>query len=274
MSLEQLEDYLNKTEAVLTYDRIRKEKVEIQSRLAEVMEELSKYKTLVTLVDGEEISLETLRKKTKEHTLSVCHEEIERKAQEKFEAEAHNLARAELERNLKLSDSEMPKVLNDLLEKKVNERVNRILSMPSLWPAWFWSLQKQQIDLGINTGLNETFWANVNAAANKARLDEWPKALEKYVREKITPFCQQAILSQIVRPTVFEKTCDKCGTRNIWELSPEHITDLIALPYVLWDCQNPQCRDLFTKHKITVTLGDLIMKIVGDPYPSEELARF
>jgi len=268
MSLRELEDYLNKTEAVAKYDQVRKEKEEIQSQLTKVMEELSECKAVVVLLDGKrEISLETLREKIREHTLSVCHEEIERKAQEKFEAEASNLAKTELERNLRLSDSEMPKVLNDLLEKKVNERTNQILNTPSQWPAWFRSLQKLQIDQGINAGLNETYWANVRAAADKARLDEWPRVLEKYIREKITPFCRQTILSQIMKPTMFEKRCDKCGTNNTWELSPEYIADLIALPYVSWPCQNPQCRDFFTKHKVSVTLGDLIMHIVGNPSP-------
>jgi len=272
MSLERLENYLDKTEAVERYDKIKEEnnklKIQlwsIQKQLKKVQGELSKYKALRARLGGKNISLEAFDRKIEEQTLKIYQKEIEKKSLEKFKAEAPTLAKRELDRVLKLPGSQRPKAINNLLEEKVNEKLDHTLATPFLWPPWFKQLKRQEVNTGIANGLNETFWGNVQAAINNAKQKEWPRFLNEYVQNTITPFCQQAVMNQLTNPNTIEKACDKCRTIMIVTLTPDDIAELIKRPYILVDCINPQCKDFLRRHRIRITLGDVIIHLVGRP---------
>ena len=272
MSLERLENYLDKTEAVERYDKIKEEndrlKIQlgsIQNQLKKVQGEFSKYKALKVRLGGKDISLEAFERKIEEQTLKIYQEEIEKKSLERYKAEVPALAKRELDRVLKLPGSQRPKALNNLLGEKVNEKLDHILKTPFLWPPWFKQLKEQEVNTGIANGLTETFWGNVQVAINNAKHKEWPRFLDEYIQNTITPFCQQVVMNQLTNPNAVEKACDKCGTVMTVTLAPDHIAELIKRPYILVDCLNPQCKDFLRRHRIRITLGDVIIQLVGRP---------
>lgn len=267
MSLNELEEYLNKTEAVTQYEQTRKEKTTIDEQLKEAQDQLSKYRQLTVQLDGKETTIEKLLKTSEEHASRFCAEEIRRKAHEKFIAEKPTLVAEELERNLNLPINEMPKTLRDLLEKKIGEGIDQILVTPQHWPQWFQHQHQQYIDQSITEGLNQAFRRKVQEAIQKAKREEWPKFLESYVQERITPLVQSSLIDQILKPTLVRKTCDRCGTKCSWQFSSEHIAEVIRASRVGLDCQNPECRDWFRRHMVTVTLGDVVLSIVEPPSP-------
>ena len=91
----------------------------------------------------------------------------------------------------------------------------------------------------------------------------WPNWLMYNVEPKIRTI-EEAIntnaLSLLKGP--WNITCDKCGTTESKEITPEGIEILLRKGYVETECVNPSCIDsiLFSKlrHKIKVSLHDLI----------------
>ena len=146
-------------------------------------------------------------------------------------------------------------------DAEIQQRVDQILKTEDLWPHWFKQIVDNQIQSGIKKGLNEAFSLKVQAAIHNAKMVEWPKFLEEYTRTRITSLCQQLIQNQLTKPITIQKACDKCGTISVVSLSPFHIAELIKSPHIIADCPNPECRDLFSKHRLPITLGDVLIAI-------------
>jgi len=53
-------------------------------------------------------------------------------------------------------------------------------------------------------------------------------------------------------------TCDKCGTRFQLQLTVEGVENLVRYGEIVAECVNPNCIDWFWRHKIRITLRDLI----------------
>lgn len=144
---------------------------------------------------------------------------------------------------------------------EIQQRVDQILKTEDMWPNWFKQIADEQIQSGIKKSLNEAFSLKVQAAIHNAKTVEWPKFLEDYTRTRITPLCQQLIQKQLAKPITIQKACDKCGTVMTVSLSPFHIAELIRSPHIIVDCLNPGCRDLFLRHRLSITLGDVLNTI-------------
>jgi len=272
IELDRLKKYLDKTEALTKYhdtkDQLKtmeNKTITLQSRLRKVQDESSNYRNLKTRFAGKEITLEEFMKEQLEQTRKVYHEEIERKAKQKFEAMAPKLVNKELERTLKLPRSERSQVLNSIVDTKVNENVNHVLKTPSSWPLWFKQSVDNDIKEGIERGLDKIFWANVN----RAKQAEWPEFLEKYTWEKITPICQDLIKTHFINVLADQsivESCDKCEMVWDFSLSPENIALLFRRGYIEGACGNPQCVEWHRgRHKIRIPLADLITRFVGKP---------
>ena len=279
MSLENLEVYTRKVEALQKYAATVQELAKsqnqnrnMQSRLKKDDEEISKYKHLKMKYAGKVTSLEELNAIILKRTRDTKYEEIERNAQAKFEAEAPIITRKELNRFLTLPSAERPQVLNELLARKVNENVNMILTTEALWPPQFTQQVEIKISTGISAGLNANYYANLNAAIAQAKQDEWPKFLDQYMHKTITPFCKNLIIDQFINACInrpIAKTCYKCGTATCYDLPQDGIPFLFQGDATKGDCSNPRCLDGFfifrTRHKVQISLADVIAHLAGNP---------
>jgi hypothetical protein len=275
--LERLEEYLDKTEALMNYRRVVEEKTEFQEKikalqiaLSKTQGDLSEFQNLKTTLAGKEMTLKEFRRKIHEETRKEYGVEIERRARRKFEAEAPGLVEKELQRVLELPTSLRPRVLNQLLDKKVDERVNRILKAESAWPTWFKERVEGRVNAGVKRGLDEAFHASVRAAITRAKQTEWPMYITKYTRERITPFCKNLLIDQFVSQLAdkpLEVRCDRCGVNVAFSLTPDDVAHLFKGSPILVVCVNPHCVDgLFSsRHKIRVGLGDVVMGFAGKP---------
>jgi hypothetical protein len=205
------------------------------SRLLDKTEALEKYKN----TKNEMLALRGELSKYKNLKIMFAGEEISLETFEK-----------------KVSEQTM-KVYGEEIERKVEYA----LKTRSSWPPWFRLQVDNVIKDGIKKGLDEAFSLRVQAAIHNAKTVEWPIFLQEYTRTTITPICQQLIKNQLMQPITIQKACDKCGTVMAVSLSPFHIAELVKSPQILVDCLNPGCRDLFLKHRLSITLGDVLIAI-------------
>jgi hypothetical protein len=151
--------------------------------------------------------------------------------------------------------------------EEIERKMEYTLRTRSLWPPWFEQQVDNVIKDGIKKGLDEAFSLKVQAAINNAKMAEWPIFLEEYTRTRITPVCQRLIQNHLVKAITIQKVCNKCGTVMTVSLTPSHIAELIKSPQLLIECPNPGCRDLFLKHKLPITLGDVLIHIAETSQP-------
>jgi hypothetical protein len=147
--------------------------------------------------------------------------------------------------------------------EEIARRVNHTLETRSRWPEWFRRSVERQIQDGIKKGLDGIFDERVQTAVDNAKQAEWPRFLQEYTRKKITPLCKQFIINQLSNPITLKKTCDKCGTATICDLNPYNIAELIKRPHIMANCPNKECKDFFIRHRIPLTLGDVMMHLAG-----------
>lgn len=275
MSLEHLKEIIDKSEAVTNYREVKEENAELRSRvttlqvqLRKSQEEVTDLESLKTRFAGQEITLEEFEQKMGEHTRKAYNEEIKRKAEEKFEAEASTLTTNELNRLLNLPNEKKPPMLKMLLDKAVNVEVNRILGTEELWPPWFKQSVDKNIDDEVNKRLNDIYWANVQEGVRKAKDEEWNPYLLKYMQETITPYCKTIFLNKFIQAAIdqsFNVTCTKCGTVIAFSLSQVNVACLFNGNFIYLDCGNPQCRGFFFHTRIPFSLGDLITQFIEKP---------
>ena len=279
MIIKRFESLTHNLEALTKYNdtvieglKLKNQNRNLQHRLNKANEKISKYRNLKIKYAEKEISLDELNAIILKRTRATKYEEIERKAEKKFKTKVPELTKKELNRLLKLSITERPQVLNELLERKVDENVNVILKTESLWPPEFTQQVKNEISTGISTGLNANHWANLNAAIAQTKQNEWPKFLNQYMRETITPFCRKLLIDQFINACATQpisKTCNKCGTVTFYNIRKENIHFLFQGVTVKGDCSNPQCIDGLWKfkvrHRVQISLADVIAHFAGKP---------
>jgi ABC-type transporter Mla subunit MlaD len=150
--------------------------------------------------------------------------------------------------------------------RAIGLELDSILRDEAQWPQWFKDYVSNKINQGVNNGLNAAYWTNLRAAVSNAKRSEWPRFLDEYTRKIMTPLLQKPIKDLLASMTIeVHKTCDKCRMPSGWILGPEDLAYLLTNSFYVNDCQNPQCRDLLGKHKIILSLGDVIMNLVGQP---------
>jgi hypothetical protein len=88
VTFDELEQLLDKTEALVKYRDTKREAVDLREQLKKSQEELSRYKNLKTMFAGEETSLEEFERRVEEQTLKVYGEKIEWKVNSVLKAQA------------------------------------------------------------------------------------------------------------------------------------------------------------------------------------------
>ena len=272
---ERVEKYLNQTEALTQYGSVTQRSWELQTanetlqrKLKNTEGELSTYKALKTCLAGKEITLEVFNQKTLEQTRKTYLEEIERKAQEKFRAEATALTAAELSHLLKLSREQRPANLNHLLDEARDLQVNKVLKTPDALPQWFKRDETARIDSKVQEHVNNIFWMNVNAQVEKTKKEEWRPYLDKYMREVATPYLQSITVDKFIQEIAnftFSMPCSRCNIITSFNLTPESIVKLFRGSTLSIDCATPQCKGTFLHTTFPFSLGTLFQSLSKPP---------
>lgn len=279
MSLENLKEIMDKSEAVTNYPKVREENTEFEHKVKNLQhqnrrlrKENSKLKDLRVKFDGKEISLEKFEVERQDYTRKFYGDELERKARERFEAESQALALKELDRFLNLPREKRPQTLNSRLDIDVNTEVDQVLKTPSSWPQWFKQSIEGNIGKEVGNRLNDIYWANVQEGVRKAKEEEWNPYLDRYLREKITPFCNAILLGRFIPQLTNQQialTCKQCKTQWIIQLNREGITNLLEKGVTVFACSTPNCIEgIINRHPthIHFYLGDAISMLLGKPH--------
>lgn len=249
---ERVEQYLDQTEALAQYRPVLQQNWELQTanktlqrKLKNSEEEVSTYKALKTRLAGKEIALEDFNQKTLEQTRKTYREEIERKAQEKFRAEATALTTAEISHLLKLPREQRPGNINHLLDEERDLQVNKVLKTPDALPQWFKRDETARIESKVQERVNNIFWMDVYAQVEKTKKEEWRPYLDKYMREVATPYLHSITVDKFVKEIAhytFNMLCYRCNIISSFNLTTNCIVQLFRGVTLSIDCANPQCR--------------------------------
>ncbi|MCW4043554.1 MAG: hypothetical protein NWE90_07525 [Candidatus Bathyarchaeota archaeon] len=268
MSIKELEEDLNKIEAIQKYPELKLKYVNLENqhsilrnKLIKAETELSKFKKIRIEFGDKNLTLEELDKRIKEQTRKNYKEEVELEAYKKFKEESPSLVINELKKLLEGPRKNRPPILNMHLEKTANELVTNILKNPKKWPPWFKQNHENQIITSVSRSIDQIFWENVESKA-QTRIHElisveWPR----FVQEKVTPFCQLFIKEQLIKLIKsIQIICDKCGTEMQVPLTHNDKVILIDQGFLPVSCTNFNCKDWLVRHKIKVHLGELILQ--------------
>lgn len=279
MSLNQLKQILDSSEAVANYSKVLQENLELhqtiktlEPQIMALQKENSELKELNVNFAGKEITLAQFQTEQQEYTRKVYREEIERKAQEKFEADSPTLALKELDKFLQLPKKKRPQAFTDQLDAEINAEVTKILTIPSSWPPWFKAFTETSTQKEVQTRLDSLYWANIREGIRKAKEEEWNPYLDHYLQETITPFCRTTLLkrflSQLEHQTIF-LTCKQCNTQWPIQLPHSIIVKLLETGLIVIACPNPNCIEgRINRHptRINLSLGDAISTLLGKPH--------
>lgn len=242
-SLEKLVGLFDRSEAVTKYGKAVEEISALRTRLA--AQERRHKETVASLQD----------------ILKRVQEEAARYKALKIEFDGEQVTLEEFERRML---EQTQKVYGEEIQRKVEA----ILRTEASWPQWFADSVARKVKTGIDGGLDALFQARVQAAITYAKRTEWPGFLEKYNRERLTPFCQSRLSDQLTRlaSVTVTKACDRCQTIGAWNLTSDGIASLLTHPYILAECDNPRCTDFFGgRHRIRLSLAEVIEQIVCSP---------
>jgi hypothetical protein len=281
--LKTIEVYTRELEALRDYDRIKKERDELAERcskletgISELNGELASLKGFKIEFVGKELTLE----QAKVEFVRAYNDEIERRANEKFE-----VLKADLENKMpKLVYNKLieivkkppwPKEIAGAIESKAGQMANEILRNKERWPDWFKEFYVNEVRAGVNAGLDAEFEQRVEEKATERaekRLEElvnveWPRWLKTHVKPKISELeskMRKDMIGVLKGPWCGVR-CNECGTEiGEIELTENNIADLLCNLPVEFECANPNCRGLLgRKRKIRISLYDLIAAHVG-----------
>jgi len=276
VSIENLKELLDKTEAQTKYKDVKEKNAEqkrtikiLQLQLRKEKKENAEVTRLKVNFAGKKITLKDFEAERQNYTHKFYGEEIERKTLEKFEAESQALTQKELDRLLKLPKKKRPQTLNNLIDTDVNTGVNHILKTPDVWYSWFKQEVEEKIKNEVEKQLNDIYQANVRRGVENAKIHGWKPHLDKYFREKVTPYCRKIIIKKFIQDSskqIFNVTCTKCGKTTHFNLPPEGIATLLQREQPAYvDCANSQCQGLISHTRIPFNLGNIIRSLIEKP---------
>jgi len=222
------------------------EKLRLRIRELEELKVLSEGRTLK---EAEEIFINSMRNR-----IEVEAKELSRDIIARWEVDEK--PRIVLEESVRLlnnvieylwgADREHPK---DLVDMGLIEKVRRI------------------IESEVQKRIDHEFMRRVEEKANKIAKEklnelvsrEWPKWYEQHIAPKILELESKIKTSTLaILRGPWNIICDKCGTRFQIQLTENGIEQLLRVGIVEAECINPNCRDFWGRHKIKISLRDLI----------------
>jgi len=268
-----LEEELNRrreAEEKLEFEtgRVKEFKAEIE-RLKKEIDSLRLYK--LRFANGKELTLE----QAKANFIEAQEEDIQRRfldLKSDYEARMPKLVQERLIGLL--SKKPRPDYIEGLIGAEAKKMSDEILLHPEKWPDGFKRFFTKEVDHKVKNAINSEFNARVEREASKRAVDR----LEELKREEWPRWCSQNVeprlwyleskigenaLKQLVGP--WNIACDKCGTVQTVSLE-NHTGNLLNLGYTEVECGNPECKGLVFRHKIRVSLHELIIgatKIAG-----------
>jgi len=220
------------------------------------------FDELVQLLDKTEAIIKY--KETRSEVLAL-REQVKKTQEELSKYKNLKIMFADKEINLETFEKKVSEQTLKVYGEEINLKVDKTLKTQSAWPKWFKELVQNEIQSGIKKGLDQEFLTRVQVAISNAKQLEWPRFLEEYTMKVVTPLCRESAINFLKSPVTIEKPCDKCGIVVAFTLNPENMAGLIKNPFIVGCCLNPQCRDFIVRHRIRITLGDVIMHLAGKP---------
>jgi len=291
MSLEKSDQYIRELEAIKYYDKVKKERDEALSRIKELEEENDGLEKKLEEKEKEardlKGALEGMNKELQETKLEI------NKLKSKIN-ELENLKVTVEGKTLIEAKNAFLVAMDDEIEKRAHARFNsmkskwekvekqkevfktatkllkQVIEKPDLLPKELIELSKKVkeiINSEVEKRLNSEFQRRVQEESDRkasAQLKqmmeiEWPKWYKMNIEPKIIELerkINENVIFLLRGPWLI--TCDKCGMKQAVELTPERMEILLRNGYVLIECQNPNCIDLIWRHKINISLRDLI----------------
>jgi len=234
-------------------------------RLEELSKEAETLKGRVKDLEAYKFLAEgkTLAEAEKEF-LRAKEDEITRRAEEKFSdmerswreedkpnevkaAAVQNLqavlsAREPLHSGEQLAEAGIPQMVSEILEKEVANRINAEFNKRVEAESERKSLEK----------------------LNRLKGVEWPRWFHTAMEPKITlivDWVNTNLINFLKAP--WQIVCDKCGTEQQLELTPQQISLLLTGNNVNFQCRNPNCKDLFRRHTIAMDLPAFLMGLLS-----------
>ena len=188
---------------------------------------------------------------------------INREVNERWAAEAPSLVKEATKKEILSYPKSCNPETRTAIESQSIKQANSILQNRYTWPQWFQTHYQQEVNLGVQNGLDRAFNDRVNQKAmeeiNRRVNYEWPK----FILEKVTPMVRGALTDLLKRLNqTIQINCDRCGSRYNIDIGPDTIAALIKEPWIGIKCPNPSCRDLLIiSHSFPLTLGYVIYYI-------------
>jgi hypothetical protein len=283
MSLSDVENALKDAEALKYYDplkvknadlteenkRLKTEKSETRIRYEDRIKSLEniiaeKDKTRITYkkehYTPKDFDKLVTSKLEKEYRAS-----INKEVNERWAAEAPGMVKEATKKEILSYPKSCNPETRTVIESQGAKHAENIFRYRYTWPPWFQTIYQQEVNLGVQKGLDKAFWDNVNQRAteeiNRRVNYEWPK----FISEKVTPRFQGTLIDQLKRLNqTIQINCDKCGSRYNVDIGPDTIAALIKEPWVSIKCLDPSCKDLrILPHSFPLTLGYVICYITS-----------
>lgn len=284
MSMEAVERYIQDLEAINNYGRVVKERDELsekaatlEARLKRTSDELAGLKEFkVQLGESGEISLDEAR----QDFLRAMDMEIEKRTGERFEALKQEyeakMPQVVYQRLVEiLKGQAWPLEIAAVISAEVAKSVNRILYHSENWPDKFKVYYREEVGVGVKSGLDSEFERRVEEAAKakaqqrlrELKNEEWPKWFSANIEPRIAELerkVSENAFQLLKGPWTF--VCDQCDTTFSDQLTGAEIEALLTKGQIQIECINPACDDHFLfssrRHRFRVLLHALIKTYV------------
>jgi len=280
LSLTDVENAIRDAEALKYYDSQKEENValreEVKKLNTEKLEARMKYedriKTLENIIAEQDKTRITYKKEhyspkdfdklVKSRVEREYRASINREVSMRWAAEAPILLREATKKEILSYPESCGSETRKAIESQGAKHADTILRNRYAWPQWFQTLYQNEVNLGIQKGLDKAFYDNVNKNAteeiNRRVSITWPLFVQQY----ITPKFQSNLTSQLMKLRETHKVwCNKCGNEYEITPTPDEIAVLLREPRIFYRCLNPACRDFIFPHNFPVSLGDIICNL-------------
>jgi hypothetical protein len=221
---------------------------------------VSELESLKTTVDGKTLS------EAEKTFLEAEEKKIGSRVEERFETRMNEWKNSELP---KMVSHESIRLLGDVLD---------VLSGPGphtypneISDAGIARKVEEILKKAVEGRMNVEFYKRVEEASTKeaqmklAQLKavEWPN----FLKDTVGPRAER--LEAEIRSNVLElikgawrTSCDKCGTELELSLAAAEMESLLRPGFMMMECGNQTCKDWFGRHKIKVSLQDLLQSVL------------
>jgi hypothetical protein len=282
MSLDEVEEYLEKIEALANYQKVKKQneglvkaysgqKVKIQGLEAEV----KRLENLRISYGGKEFSLDEFQKFVEESVENWKINQLQTRLNDKWLGEKDALVEMTLKHYIE-NYPNCPLHIMNLVNQKAVEESDKILRHEHLWPDWLKAKIDADAEKRSNQKLDDQFDRDVQAGVNsrvyELEREKWPS----YVHEKASPFLRTHLVDQFTALSQgITSTCPKCGTGCLVDLDYENMRVLFSSGQVKVTCCNIDCHGfLGSRTSYNITFADVIrQKFLSDPYKKPKKAK-